>query len=93
MIKGRYKVIWEEGTGRIHLFDLEQDPRGKRDLAVTMRPQSEKLVKELKSWVRNSRMKHKRLMAASRASKGSKAHRPKVSKRILQRLKSLGYLQ
>ncbi|MBW2149154.1 MAG: sulfatase [Deltaproteobacteria bacterium] len=93
MIKGRYKVIWEEGTGRIHLFDLEQDPGGERDLAVTMRPQSEKLVKELKSWVRNSRMKHKRLMAASRASKGSKAHRPKVSKRILQRLKSLGYLQ
>ncbi len=93
MIKGHFKLIWEEETGRTHLFNLARDPVEKMDLAVTMSPKSEKLVKELKSWIQTQRMKHKRLTDVSHASRDIRAHRLKMDKRILKRLKSLGYLQ
>ncbi|MFM8733767.1 MAG: sulfatase [Pirellulales bacterium] len=53
--EGRYKLLeFFEKSGRIELYDLEDDPEERRDLATTMPEQAAALAKTLRAWQRDS---------------------------------------
>ena len=81
IVHGRWKLIANRQTGKLRLFDLENDPGERRNLAKREPETVERLAKDLRAW--NARIDAERREGAQ----------PNFSAEEIERLRALGYLQ
>jgi len=84
---GRFKIIYTFETRRIKLFDLQEDPEERQNVAKDHVPVASRLLKRLDEWVKETRR------AAGAAERPGDTVVVSHEKEIIERLKALGYVK